>query len=179
MYSPVRPEKVSEKEIDRAHEEYGRTSYNALNVAVTRARFGTRVFTNSIAGLTRSVEMVDGKTSTLTRLREPEHVLARSILERNDVRPRRELRMKIENLERVMLGPEAGVRKAPSLEHVVSVLHAPGHKLRGPVGRSLRCKRRWGDSLSFSFPRRSVWIWKREIGDIDDSVQEVTFQVRV
>ena len=163
MYAPVRPDKFSEKEIDRAHEEYGRTSYKALNVAVTRARFGTRVFIISIAGLTRSAEVVDGKTSTLTRLREPEHVLSRSILERNDVQPRRELRMKIENLERVMLRPEAGVRKVPSMEHVVSMLRASGHKLPPPVR---------GDIWGFPFRRHSVPSCKSEIDAIDDSVPE-------
>ena len=80
---------VPEKEIDRAHEEYGRPSHNVLNVAVTRARFGTRIFTNSIAGLTRSVETVDEKTSTLTRTeRDP----SRGALQRNNARPIRGLR---------------------------------------------------------------------------------------
>ena len=133
MYAPVRPEKMTEKEIDLAPEEYGRTSYNALNVAVTRARFGTRVFTNSIAGLTSSVEMVDGKTSTLTKLREPEHDISRSTMERIKTEPVRELQKSIGNLERVMLRPGEGVRKAPSLEHVLPTLRSPGHALPAPV----------------------------------------------
>ena len=153
MYAPVRPEKVPGKEIDRAHEEYGRTSYNALNVAVTRARFGTRIFTNSIAGLTRSVEMVDGKTSTLTRLREPKRDLSPRIFDKNAERPKRELRMKIENLERAMLRPEAGVRKAPSLEHVVPMLRAPGHKVPAPVREIAPLQKTVGRQLELSLPK--------------------------
>ena len=49
-------------------EGYAQTSYNALNVAVTRAQFGATIFTNSVAGLTRSVEMVDVKTSTRNKI---------------------------------------------------------------------------------------------------------------
>ena len=154
MYAPVRPEKVSEKEPDRAPEEYGRTSYNALNVAVTRARFGTRVFTNSIAGLTRSVETVDGKTSTLTRLREPERDLPRSFLEKNEVQPKRGLRMEIEILERAMLRPEAGVRRAPSLEHVVPMLRAPGHKVPAPVREIAPLQKTVGRQLELSLPKK-------------------------
>ena len=133
MYAPVRPEKLPKKQLDHAFEEYGRTSYNALNVAVTRARFGTRIFTNSIEGLTRSVQMVDGKTSTLTKLREPEHDLSRSTMERDRTEPMRELQKSIGNLERIMLRPGEGVRKAPSLEHVLPMLRSPGHALPAPV----------------------------------------------
>ncbi|QWV98959.1 hypothetical protein KP003_06840 [Geomonas nitrogeniifigens] len=59
-------------------------SYNALNVAVTRARFGTRVFTNSIDDLERS-ELIDGKSSTrgkaMAPAREITHPQQRSITE--------------------------------------------------------------------------------------------------
>ncbi len=72
LYAPVQPKKGMELVPVGGHgESYGRMSYNALNVAVTRARFGTRVFTNSIDDLERSVESVDGKTSTLGKVREP------------------------------------------------------------------------------------------------------------
>jgi len=55
-------------ELAAKEERFERTSYNALNVAVTRAQFGTTIFTNSVAGLTRSVELVDCKTSTLNKI---------------------------------------------------------------------------------------------------------------
>jgi hypothetical protein len=69
MVAPVRPEPEQGKSREVAHapgeESYGHASYNALNVAVTRAQYGTRVFTNSVEGLARSVEIADTKTSTL------------------------------------------------------------------------------------------------------------------
>jgi conjugative relaxase-like TrwC/TraI family protein len=64
MVAVVRPEPTRGREPE-APGQYGHASYNALNVAVTRARFGTHVFTNSIEGLERSVQQVDAKTSTL------------------------------------------------------------------------------------------------------------------
>ena len=132
MYAPVRLEKGREREFDTAvHESYGRTSYNALNVAVTRAQFGTRVFTNSIEGLSRSVELVDGKTSTLAKSREPGEI-SRSIGDERQ-ETMRDVQKGIRNLERVMLSPEEGVRKAPSLDQVVSILRTPGHQLPVPV----------------------------------------------
>jgi len=132
MYAPARHGKVLEKEPDLAPEDFGRTSYNALNVAVTRAHFGTRVFTNSIADLTRSVQTVDGKTSTLSRLREPERDISSGISEQNERRPKPELRMKIENLQRVMLRPEVGVQKIPSLGHVVPCISGAQIAGHGP-----------------------------------------------
>ncbi|WP_214608074.1 MobF family relaxase [Geoanaerobacter pelophilus] len=153
MYAPVRPGKGPEKEIDGAAEEYGRTSYNALNVAVTRARFGTRVFTNSIEGLTRSVETVDGKTSTLAKVREPKRNISPVLLEKIEGRPGPGLSLKIENLQRVMLRPEAGVRKMPSLEHVVPMLRVPGHKLPAPVREIPSLQKTVGRQLELSLPK--------------------------
>jgi conjugative relaxase-like TrwC/TraI family protein len=57
------------RDLDHSH---GSLSYNALNVAVTRAQYGTHIFTNSIEGLTKSVERVEVKPSTLAL--EPELV---------------------------------------------------------------------------------------------------------
>ena len=79
FFAHVRPEveRSPGKKLERetVEEGYDRTSYNALNVAVTRAQFGTTVLTNSVPGLVRSVEMVDRKTSTLNKFpgleREP------------------------------------------------------------------------------------------------------------
>lgn len=72
IFAPVRPEpeqaKGKELELVPEREGYGRASYNALNVAVTRAQFDTHVFTNSVQGLARSVEMVDQKSSALKKI---------------------------------------------------------------------------------------------------------------
>jgi len=46
-------------------EQFGRASYNAFNVAVTRARHAAMVFTNSLAGLKQAVLSVDEKSSTI------------------------------------------------------------------------------------------------------------------
>ena len=46
-------------------ERFGRASYNAFNVAITRARHGAMVFTNSLPGLKQAVVSVDGKSSTV------------------------------------------------------------------------------------------------------------------
>jgi len=46
-------------------ERFGRVSYNAFNVAVTRARHEAMVFTNSLAGLKQAVVTVDDKSSTV------------------------------------------------------------------------------------------------------------------
>ena len=75
MVAPVRPEPErgkGESEPSSAHETYGHLSYNSLNVAVTRAQFGTRVFTNSLAGFTKAVQVVDANSSTLSQDLEPE-----------------------------------------------------------------------------------------------------------
>jgi hypothetical protein len=46
-------------------EHFGRASYNAFNVAITRARHAAMVFTNSLAGLKQAVVLVDEKSSTV------------------------------------------------------------------------------------------------------------------
>ncbi|GFO67219.1 conjugative relaxase [Geomonas limicola] len=67
MVAPVRPGK--ETPLPATGDiAYGHTSYNALNVAVTRAQFGTRIFTTSKEGLAREVEVVDTKGSTLDKV---------------------------------------------------------------------------------------------------------------
>ena len=68
MVALVKPAPGTDLETGR--ESYGHASYNALNVAVTRAQFGTHIFTNSIEGLARAVETVDVKTSTLDRTKD-------------------------------------------------------------------------------------------------------------
>ncbi len=69
MYAPMRLE-PGDHGLDgegekKVAEPYGRSSYNELNVAVTRARFETRIFTNSIEKLSKAAEQVDVKSSTL------------------------------------------------------------------------------------------------------------------
>ena len=69
LFAPVHTREEKTKELDGISvplaEPFGRTSYNALNVAITRAQHGACIFTNSLADLTLEVEHVDVKTSTL------------------------------------------------------------------------------------------------------------------
>ncbi|WP_281275042.1 MobF family relaxase [Geomonas oryzae] len=69
LFAPVRP--GGEKNQVPA-EGYARASYNALNVAVTRARYGATVCTNSLSDLAREVERVEVKTSTLYPIQHAE-----------------------------------------------------------------------------------------------------------
>jgi len=52
-----------------------------------------------------------------------------------------------------MLRPEAGVRKAPSLEHIVPTLRAPGHKLPAPVREIAPLQKAVGRQLELSLPK--------------------------
>jgi hypothetical protein len=76
LYAHVQPGEAEMKTVDAVasstEERYGHVSYNALNVAITRAQYGGCVYTNSISGLLREVEHEDRKTSTLDRIAEPE-----------------------------------------------------------------------------------------------------------
>ncbi|WP_162605131.1 MobF family relaxase [Geomonas oryzae] len=129
LYAPVRPRQGVELEPGKElGESYGRMSYNALNVAVTRARFTTRVFTNSIEDLERSVQFVDGKSSTLDIAREPVREITRT-QQRDITEAPHDLQRSIGELERAMLKRGDGVRRAPSLEHVVPLLRAPGLRI--------------------------------------------------
>lgn len=70
-FAPVRDKEVMAKDRDQGEvlprrESFGRASFNALNVAVTRAQYGASIFTNSLPGLMREVEHLDVKTSSLT-----------------------------------------------------------------------------------------------------------------
>lgn len=65
-FAPVRDKEASGKEPALPDRSFGRASYNALNVAVTRAQYEANIFTNSLAGLRREVEHLDMKTSTLS-----------------------------------------------------------------------------------------------------------------
>lgn len=76
MYAPMRLEPESHgvdgEGAKVAAEPYGRSTYNELNVTVTRARFETRIFTNSLEKLSKAVEQVDVKSSTLNPVIEIE-----------------------------------------------------------------------------------------------------------
>ncbi len=48
-------------------ERYGRASYNLFNVSLTRSRYEASVFTNSVPGLKQAVQVIDRKTSTITK----------------------------------------------------------------------------------------------------------------
>jgi len=70
-FAPVRDKEAMAKDRDRGEvlprrESFGRASFNALNVAVTRAQYGASIFTNSLPGLLHEVEHLDVKTSSLT-----------------------------------------------------------------------------------------------------------------
>jgi conjugative relaxase-like TrwC/TraI family protein len=137
MFAAVRPERErmrgEEPELSPAG-SYGRASYNALNVAVTRAQFGAHVYTNSIEGLARSVELVDEKSSTLKKVpaleREPGH-------EPPGRDWMRVLEQKIGELERMVRGP----RREPGLEKVLPPLAVklpvPAPAVQKEVGRQL------------------------------------------
>ena len=129
LFAPVRPRGAGERE-ESPEESYGRMSYNALNVAVTRARYGVRVFTNSIEDLTRSVQSVEGKSSTLAGASEPG-------ISRGDGRLARQvfdLKKGIGELERAMFRSGGGARRAlPSLDEAADLVRVPGRRLPEPV----------------------------------------------
>ena len=117
MVAPVRPEPKQGKSREVAHapgeESYGRASYNALNVAVTRAQYGTRVFTNSVEGLARSVEVADTKTSTLARVAGQVPEVDRGLpAPGHDLAPRHgALGEKIRRLGQAVRGPGEATRR--------------------------------------------------------------------
>jgi len=117
MVAPVRPEPGQGKSREVAHapgeESYGRASYNALNVAVTRAQYGTRVFTNSVEGLARSVEVADTKTSTLARVPGQVREVDRGLsAQGHDLAPRHGvLGEKIHRLGQAVRGPGEAARR--------------------------------------------------------------------
>ncbi|BCO11234.1 hypothetical protein GEOBRER4_n1003 [Citrifermentans bremense] len=107
LYAPVHPRREetlpSGAELP-SPEQYGKASFNALNVSLTRAQFGTRVFTNSVEGLTRSVETVDEKTTTLAGESYREKLTEKGRPVQETVR---QLGDKIGELEQIVRGPKA------------------------------------------------------------------------
>lgn len=59
-------------------ERFGKASYNALNVSLTRAKFEALLATNSFPGLIKAVQQIDEKTSTLNHDVEHPEALNRS-----------------------------------------------------------------------------------------------------
>ncbi|WP_136525386.1 MobF family relaxase [Geomonas ferrireducens] len=107
LYAPVPEPKTplfSRIDVEAPEALYGRTSFNALNVSLTRAQFGTRVFTNSVEGLSRAVETVDEKTTTLTRASYGEKLPAKENKLHETVR---EFGEKVREMEHAVRGPEA------------------------------------------------------------------------
>ena len=79
-------------------ERFGRTSYNAFNIALTRSRSEAAVFTNSWNGLIKGVGMVDLKTSTVKEAGQrpgESHTVARGT-EQPRSQPAREPTRKVE-----------------------------------------------------------------------------------
>ncbi|MBJ6749559.1 MobF family relaxase [Geomonas anaerohicana] len=82
MYAPMRLQPES-RGMDGEGEKVtveplGRSTYNELNVALTRARFETRVFTNSMERFTQAVQQVDVKSSTLNPMIEVDRARTKS-----------------------------------------------------------------------------------------------------
>jgi len=153
MFATVRPEREKmrgeEPELSPA-EPYGRASYNALNVAVTRAQFGAHVYTNSVQGLARSVELVDEKSSTLKKAPAREREILREPTGRDWMR---ELEEKTRELERIVRGPrqEPGLEKA--LTPVPGKLPVPAPAVQKDLGRELELVLPKGRGKGFGFGR--------------------------
>lgn len=82
MYAPMRLQPAGrgmDGEGEKvATEPPGRSTYNELNVALTRARFETRIFTNSMERFSQAVQQVDVKSSTLNPVIEVDRARTKS-----------------------------------------------------------------------------------------------------
>jgi len=129
LVAVVAPEPKKDMGQELGDVPHGHLSYNALNVAVTRAQFGTHVFTNSVQGLAKSVELVDEKTSTLKK----EMVIFREGGSTLSEAWSREFGQKVRGLSQAVASLEM---KAPrlSLEKIrVPSLPAPARELFKPA----------------------------------------------
>ncbi|MBJ6750489.1 MobF family relaxase [Geomonas anaerohicana] len=148
LYAPVPPPKQTltpRFDVPASEVEYGRASFNALNVSLTRAQFGTRVFTNWVEGLSRSVEMVDEKTTTLNRGSYSDKIAAKEGPLHASVRQFAE---KVTEMERAVRGPEAAVTQRKAEKDLAAMsrplnIPLPGREIapvqKGP-GRELELK---------------------------------------
>jgi len=156
MVALVRPEAERGREPEAGHEAYGHASYNALNVAVTRAQFGTRVFTNSIEGLAKSVDVVDAKSSTLNRTpgltRERERAVPGP--GSGPQLPPGELTEKIRALGHSISSPGDGVRRLSVESIKVPALPAPVRELFKPVPALPGIGKSVGRELELALPKK-------------------------
>jgi len=111
MFSYLKPAdeqlQVNRNGQDLPQESYGRASYNALNVAVTRAQYGAIVMTNTLSGLAHAVEKVDIKTSTLNpiggnRTGLPPPLPSAPVREKGHTRTENFLAAQLDSLERTV-----------------------------------------------------------------------------
>lgn len=109
-------------------ESYGRASYNALNVAVTRAQYGAIVMTNTLSGLARAVEKVDVKTSTLNLISGTPRRLASSPPSLSPQAPGRGNTRSMDYVAAQLDSLECTVRNQAS-HHKESPVSHPGHTL--------------------------------------------------
>ena len=152
MFATVRPEreKMRGEEVEPSPAEpYGRASYNALNVAVTRAQFGAHVYTNSVQGLARSVELVDEKSSTLKKTPAPEREPGHEPPGRDWMR---ELEQKTRELERSIRGPRREPGQEKILPPIGVKLPVPAPAVQKEVGHQLELARK-GPGKGFGYGR--------------------------
>jgi len=160
MFARVRPEPEHRKKkgVERSldQEPYGKASYNALNVALTRAQFRTRVYTNSIEGLARSVELADEKSSTLKKVPEQVREIHREPLVRGISleEPGHDLPGKIRALGRAVPGPGEKVHRL-NLENLkVPAWQPPSRELLRPLREIPMVKKDLGRELELKLPRK-------------------------
>jgi conjugative relaxase-like TrwC/TraI family protein len=154
MVALVRPAPAHGSDLETGRESYGHASYNALNVAVTRAQFGTHIFTNSVEGLAKAVETVDVKTSTLDRTREAAREVAHEVSGPGPgLAPSRgDLGEQIRRLGRSIPGPSPRL----SVEGIkVPALPAPARELFKPAPQIQPPQRNLEKELRHGLPGRS------------------------
>ena len=158
MVAPVRPEPERGKDRETVppagKESYGHLSYNAFNVAVTRAQFGTHVFTNSLAGFTKAVQIVDTGSTALTggveREVRPELPGKVSGLGQPTV----DLAEQIRRLGRSVPGPVKGVQRLTVESIRVPELSTSRRELFKPVPVVPAVQKEVGRELGFALSRK-------------------------
>jgi len=159
MVAPVRPEpergKFRETGPPAGPESYGHVSYNAFNVAVTRAQFGTHVFTNSLAGFTRAVQLVDAGSSALNRGVEPEARRERPGKAPGLEQPTVELAELIRRLGKSVPAPGKGVPRLAVESIRVPELPTSRRELFKPVPAVAKVEKDVGRELERALTRKS------------------------
>ena len=157
MVAPVRlePERGRDREVERPAEQrpYGHVSYNSFNVAVTRAQFGTHVFTNSLEGFTKAVQLVDTNTSTLNGIaermehREPPEKAPGLRL------PTGSLAQQIRELGHAVPGPGKGMRRL-KVESIRVPTLSTQRELFQPLPVARTVQKEVGRQLELSLPKK-------------------------